>query len=101
MDPNTASIINGGVIKLSGPSFNKSTDHDNVMCLFTDEDGDVTEYTDRNGVTHHTPIRGIIMNCEAICPMPLFRKLGVHKVHVTVNDSNFIGEFYVGKLFCV
>ena len=85
---------------LSGPSFNKSTEHDDVVCVFYDEDGDVTEFTKMmSGATQRitTSIKGIIVNCKAICPMPLFRKLGQHRLNVTVKNRSFFGEFEVGK----
>ena len=82
---------------LSGPSFNKSTDHDDVTCVFTDKEGDVT-------ASRRAPrkiIKGIIVNCRAICPMPLFRRLGMHKLNVIVKDRNFSGDFEVGKLLYI
>ena len=78
---------------LSGPSFNKSTEYDGVTCVFYDEDGDVTEYNTRR----RTAIKGIIVNCKAICPMPLFKKLGQHRLNVTVKNKSFLSGFEVGK----
>ena len=79
---------------LTGPSFNTSSTHDDVTCVFTDDDGDVTVILPR---TFERPIKGIIENCKAICPMPLFRKLGPHNLTITVNGSSYVGEFEVGK----
>ena len=80
-------------MKLSGPSFNTTSSHEKITCIFTDDDGDVTETFPR---TFARPIKGIIVNCEAICPMPLFRKLGPHSLIVTLNNTKFEGEFVVG-----
>ena len=97
MDPDTPSIINGGVMTLSGPSFNKSTEHDDITCLFSDEMGDVTEFYNRKTKkVEKTIIKGIIVNCKAICPMPLFRRLGVHRLIVIVKGRNFSSDFDVG-----
>ena len=96
VDPETPSIINGGVMTLSGPSFKKNANQDGITCVFTDDDGeDVTEYDRRR--THQRAINGIILNCKAICPMPLFRKLGVHRLNVTLEGKSYSGDFEVGK----
>jgi len=74
---------------LSGPSFNTTNTHEKISCVFTDDNGD----------TVHTaqPINGIIVNCKAICPMPLFKKLGPHQLTVNLSETRFVGEFEVGK----
>ena len=97
VDPDIATIINGGVMTLTGPRFNKSTEYDDVTCVFSDKEGDVTEYTDRRGTRYHSTIKGIIVHCKAICPMPLFRRLGAHKLNVTVKEIRYFGDFEVGK----
>ena len=94
MDPDTPSITNGGVMTLTGPSFNASSDHEKITCTFTDDDGDVTEGFPRDFTR---PINGIVVNCKAICPMPLFRKLSPHNLTVVLNDKRYVGEFEVGK----
>ena len=94
VDPETPTIINGGIMTLSGPSFNTTSSHEKITCVFTDDDGDVTEMFPH---TFARPINGIIVNCKAICPMPLFRKLGPHNLIVTLNNTKFEGEFIVGK----
>ena len=96
VDPETPSIINGGVMTLSGPSFKKNANQDGVTCVFTDDGGDVIEYNDRRR-THQRTINGVIVNCKAICPMPLFRKLGVHRLNVTLEGKSYSGDFEVGK----
>ena len=95
VDPITPTITNGGVMTLSGPSFNTTSSHEKIICVFIDDDGDVTEGIPRELFTR--PIQGIIVNCKAICPMPMFRKLGPHSLTVTLNDTKFVGEFEVGK----
>ena len=95
VDPDTPSIINGGVMTLTGPSFNTTSSHEKITCVFTDDDGDVTEGIPRQLFTR--PIQGIIVYCKAICPMPLFRKLGPHNLTVMLNDTKFVGQFEVGK----
>ena len=98
VDPETPSIINGGVMGLTGRSFNTDNTHDDVTCTFTDDDGDVTTVLPR---CFECPIKGIIVNCKAICPMPLFRKLGPHNLTVTVNDNSYVGGFVVGKIVLI
>ena len=80
---------------LTGPSFDTTSSHEKITCVFTDDDGDVTEGFPR-GFTRL--INGIVVNCKAICPMPLFRKLGSHNLTVVLNDRRYVGEFEVGKL---
>ncbi|XP_065894428.1 protein mesh-like isoform X2 [Dysidea avara] len=92
VDPDTPSIINGGVMTLTGPSFDTTSSHEKITCVFTDDDGDVTEGFPR-GFTRL--INGIVVNCKAICPMPLFRKLGSHNLTVVLNDRRYVGEFEV------
>ena len=90
VDPETPSIINGDVMFLDGPCL--SVEIENITCIFTDNKGDVTEFTDMK------LIRGISKNRRAICPMPLFRTLGEHKLTVIVRDgSNYSGSFEVGE----
>ena len=91
MDPDTPSIINGGVMKLSGPCFN--TSNEVITCTFYDA----------NEKEVHEPINGIITindqgNEKAICPIPFFKTLGGHSVIITV-DSNktYRGSFTVGE----
>lgn len=97
-DPDTPTIINGGVMHLTGPCF--SMDIQKIKCNFTDIEGDVTTFTFPNGiVSKPRVISGITVNEQAICPLPLFRRLGIHNVTVTLNDdSEYIGTFLVGKL---
>ena len=91
MDPDTPSIINGGVMKLSGPYFN--TNNEVITCMFYDA----------NGTEVHEPIKGIITindkgNEKAICPIPLFKTLGGHSVVITVDNSKkYTGSFTVGE----
>ena len=89
---------------LSGPSFNRHSSHENITCVFTDDDGDVATILPN---TFEKPMKGIIVNCRAICPIPLFRKLGPHNLTVVVNGTSYVGDFEVGKdasvlfvLFC-
>ena len=97
VDPDTPSIINGGVMKLSGPCFN--TNNEVITCMFYDA----------NEKEVHEPIKGIITindkgNEKAICPMPLFKTLGHHSVVITVDNSKkYNGSFTVGeyKIFIV
>ena len=93
MDPDTPTIINGGVMSLTGPCFGKS--YQNITCLFTDKDGDVTKYSVKRKIRLKT-IKGIIVNDKAICPMPLFRRLGGHRLTISVDDVKYTGEFTVG-----
>ena len=96
MDPETPSIINGGVMFLIGPCL--STDNiENITCLFTDNKGDVTEYKKMSMIIKRT-IRGITKDGKAICPMPLFRTLGEHRLTIFIKDgTNYSGTFEVGK----
>ena len=96
VDPETPSIINGDVMFLDGPCLSVAIE--NITCIFTDNQGDVTEFKDNKGKVHRTHIRGISKNRRAVCPMPLFRTLGEHKLIVFVKDgSNYSGNFEVGK----
>ena len=94
VDPDTPSIINGGVMILTGPSFNSKNSNEEITCVFTDDEGNVTTILPQ---IFEDPIKGIITNCKAICPMPLFRKLGTHNLTITVNGTNYVGVFEVGK----
>ena len=90
VDPDTPSIINGGVMKLSGPCFN--TSNEVITCMFKDASGKKV----------HESINGIITNNKgnekAICPMPLFKTLGGHSVVITVgNGKMYKGSFTVGE----
>ena len=91
VDPDTPSIINGGVMKLSGPCFN--TNNERIICKFYDA----------NKKQIHKPINGIITihdigNEKAICPMPFFHTLGKHSVFITVdNTTTYNGSFTVGE----
>jgi len=89
VDPDAPTIINGGVMTLSGPSFNTTNTHEKISCVFTDDTGD--------RVHAAQSINGIIVNCKAICPMPLFKKLGPHQLIVNLRETRFVGEFEVGK----
>ena len=81
---------------MSGPCF--STNIEKITCLFTDKNGDVTEFKDRHGKIQKRIIRGITQNRRAICPMPLFRTLGQHSLTVIDKDNNnYSGIFEVGK----
>jgi len=94
-DPNTPSIINGGVMILTGPCF--SIEIERITCLFTDQEGDVTSFSDHRRIVTKRVINGITQNERAVCPMPLFRRLGNHNVTVTLsNGKNFTGNFDVG-----
>ena len=94
-DPDTPSIINGGVMLLTGPCFSKEIE--NVTCLFTDKQGDVTEFTNPDNTTINRVISGITVNEQAVCPLPLFRRLGDHNVTVTLqNGTRYSGSFTVG-----
>ena len=83
VDPETPTIINGGVMFLTGPCF----DDGKIKCVFTDKDG------------KRTDINGIIKNRKAICPMPLFGQLGEHTLTITVinDDRKYSGTFQVGE----
>ena len=79
-----------------GPCF--SINIENITCLFTDKNGDVTEFKDEDRKTQKRIIRGITQNRRAICPMPLFRTLGQHSLTVMdKHDSKYSGIFEVGK----
>ena len=96
-DPNTPSIIGGGVMLLTGPCFSKEIE--NITCLFTDEEGDVTSFTDHRNITTKRVISGITVYEQAVCPLPLFRRLGDHNVTVTLsNGTQYTGNFIVGML---
>jgi len=97
VNPITPTIINGGTMQLIGPCFNGSIK--SITCVFTDKDGDVTTYVDGNGLEKFKKINGITVNQKAICPMPLFRRLGSHHVTITLASNNkvFSAAFEVGK----
>ena len=84
-------------MQLIGPCFNGSVE--SITCVFTDKDGDVTLFADRNGLKNIKQINGITVNQKAICPIPLFRRLGSHKVTINLTSSNkvFSAAFEVGK----
>ena len=95
LDPDAPSIIGGGVMTMTGPCF--STNIETITCLFTDKVGDVTAFTKKQGGTINTIINGITVNEKAVCPMPLFRRLGSHNVVITLsNGKNYTGNFDVG-----
>ena len=101
-DPDTPSIISGGVMSLTGPCF--SMEIENITCLFTDKEGDVTSFTDHKEVTTKRVINGITVNEKAVCPLPLFRRLGNHNVTVTLNNgAQYSGSFNVGMyvIICI
>ena len=99
-DPDTPSIISGGVMSLTGPCF--SMEIENITCLFTDKEGDVTSFTDQNEITTIRVINGITVNEKAVCPLPLFRRLGNHNVTVTLsNGTQYSASFNVGMLYFV
>lgn len=80
---------------LTGPCF--SIEIERITCLFTDLEGDVTSFTNPDKSTTKRDIKGITVNEQAVCPMPLFRRLGSHNVTVTLgNGSNYTGSFEVG-----
>ena len=84
---------------LNGPCFSVETER--ITCLFTDQEGDVTSFTDHRGIVTKRVIHGITHNERAVCPMPLFRRLGNHNVTVTISDgTNFTGTFDVGTCVC-
>ena len=98
-DPATPSIIQGGVMFLTGPCF--SVDIENITCLFTDQDGDVTSFTNPDNTVAKRMIKGITVNEKAVCPLPLFRRLGNHNVTITLGDGKkYTGNFFVGMLVC-
>ena len=92
VDPDTPSIINGGVMKLSGPCFD--TSNEVITCTF---------YNANEQKVDNKSITGIITindegNVKAICPMPFFKTLGDHSVVITVDNSkNYSGSFTVGE----
>ena len=80
---------------LTGPCF--SIEIERITCLFTDFEGDVTSFTNPNGSITKRVISGITVSEQAVCPMPLFRRLGSHNVTVTLaNGLNYTGSFEVG-----
>ena len=80
---------------LIGPCFSVSIEK--ITCLFTDEEGDVTSFTNPDGTQTIRVINGITVNGQAVCPMPLFRALGEHSVKVILrNGTNYTGYFNVG-----
>jgi len=89
VEPSTPTIINGGVMKLSGPNFSY---YQKVACVFADKDGSVTGGGQNS-------ISGIVADGKAVCPMPLFRRLGKHNLTVLVDGKRYSGTFNVGKKF--
>ena len=84
---------------LTGPCF--SVDIENITCLFTDQDGDVTSFTNPDNTVTKRIIKGITVNEKAVCPLPLFRRLGDHNVTITLGDgTKYTGSFIVGMLVC-
>ena len=80
---------------LTGPCF--SVDIETITCLFTDQDGDVTSFTNPDNTVTKRNIKGITVNEKAVCPLPLFRRLGNHNVTITLGDgTNYTGSFSVG-----
>ena len=80
-------------MKLTDPCFNATLEK--ITCEFKDEDGAINFRT-RTAFK----IDGLIVNTDlAVCPMPLFKKLGFHTVTITLikNQRKFVGEFEVGK----
>ena len=79
-------------MKLTDPCFNATLQ--NITCIFKDEDGVINF---RRPAT--VDIDGLIVNTDlAVCPMPLFRKLGFHSVTIILqNGRTFVGQFEVGK----
>ena len=97
ISPKTPTIINGGTMQLIGPCFNGSIER--ITCVFADKDGDVTSFVDGNGLKSSKQINGITVNQKAICPIPLFRRLGSHNVTITLSNRKvFSAVFEVGKL---
>jgi len=88
VSPSAPSIISGGVMTMSGLNF--TSNNHKIVCVFTDKDGDVT----KDG---QDSISGITVNGTAVCPMPLFRRLGTHNLTVPTNSKNFTATFNVGK----
>ena len=94
VDPETPSIIHGDVMFMNGPCLSKEIEE--ITCIFTDHEGDVPIVINRMPKTN---INGISKDERAICPMPLFRNLGEHKLTIFVKDgSNYSGTFEVGRL---
>ena len=84
---------------LTGPCFN--TEIEEIICLFTDHNGDVTTFTNSGGNVISRSITGIIVSEQAVCPMPLFRSLGNHTVTITLNNNaSYSGSFDVGTYRC-
>ena len=95
--PEMPSIINGGVMHLTGPCF--SIEIKKITCIFTDKKGDVTSYALHDGTIVKRVISGITVNKQAVCPMPLFRRLGEHNITVILNSNkSYTGHFNVGML---
>lgn len=91
VDPNTPSIINGGVMKLSGPCF--STTNEKITCKFYDATETLVNEAINGIITIHD--KG---NEKAICPMPFFNTLGRHSVFITIDNSiTYNGTFTVGE----
>ena len=94
-DPITPSIIGGDVMLLTGPCF--SVNVEKITCLFTDKEGDVTSFTNPDKSVTNRTINGITVNEQAVCPLPLFRRLGDHNVTVILsNGTEYTGSFFVG-----
>ena len=79
-------------MKLTDPCFNATLQ--SITCIFKDEGG-VINFRKSAMVD----IDGLIVNTDlAVCPMPLFRKLGFHSVTIILqNGRTFVGQFEVGK----
>ena len=82
-------------MKLTDPCFNATLE--NITCIFKDEDRAINF-----GKPMAVNISGLIVNTDlAVCPMPLFKKLGFHTVTIILqNGKTFVGEFEVGKYVC-
>ena len=94
-DPDTPSIIGGGKMILSGPCF--SVEIERIICLFTDKHGDVTSIVNPDMTITKRVIKGITVNEQAVCPIPLFRTLGSHNITITLGSGkNYTGNFEVG-----
>lgn len=73
-------------------------DIERIICVFIDKEGDVTSFTNPHRTVTNRVIKGITVNKKAVCPMPLFRRLGDHNVTITLsNGTNYTGNFFVGK----
>ena len=82
---------------LTGPCF--SDEIENITCLFTDKNGDVTHFELPDGREINIIINGITVQQKAVCPLPLFRTLGNHTVIITLNDNTTYSAFFeVGML---